>query len=645
MIRLLSELSRRNVFRVAAAYLVASWLVLQIVSSIETSANLPGWTDGMALVVLVVGFPIAMIVAWAFELTPEGMQKTAPADGDADIRPLGITDYVLVGLMVLVLGVIGYQMANRGDSRPDIQTADLFDHTAETISATPVGDTEEKTLFSVTPPALSVAVIPFVAMSSNENDSYFTDGLTEEILNSLAALPELLVTSRTSAFQFRGDNIPSIPDIAHQLGVAHIVEGSVRRAGNQVRITVQVIRAADDSHLWSQTYDRTMDDIFAIQEDIATNIAGALDVVLDENKRQLMREAGIQNVEAFIAYQRGVDLFLAAHDSDLAGRITLLAMADPYFTDATRQVPGFADAYLLQSDQFSHLMITAGISGDENQRMNHEEARTRYFELLDLARAATNDSGRKALINIDRILWSDNWTGANEILDEILQITGCPADNWLFSMVAVAGRAEEFIPYFERQTQCNPLSSFEWRLLSLIYSSAGQFDRGLEAIEHALDLSPDNGSANRSKAGLLIQTARRDELYALLDRRQEDHALYQIELAARRGDQDQILEILAVGGADGEALSTELTTLIPSLDPIDTLILLAQIGERDLANELARQRDASAASAFDLMRAVYNCRCGAPWDIEETPNFAARMAEAEFPWPPPGGGNFPLKDW
>jgi len=641
MNQLLSELRRRNVFRVAAAYLVGGWLVLQIVGAIEASAGLPDWTDGMALVVLLIGLPIALVIAWAFELTPEGLRKTDSASTQAEPASLGNTDFVLIGLMVLVVGLVGFQM-NRSGTVPQVQTAEV--ELAAVVVEDTVAEINDMPSLTTAAPALSVAVLPFVAMSSNENDGYFADGLTEEILNSLAALPELLVTSRTSAFQFKGDNIPSVPEIARRLGVAHIVEGSVRRAGEQVRITVQVIRVADDSHLWSQTYDRTMDDIFAVQEDIATNIAGVLDVVLDEGKRQLMRNTGVDNVEAYIAYQRGYDLSAEAHVTPFTN-LELLAEADQYFAEATRLVPDFSDAYFLQSDQFAHLMFDARNFGNAEQRAIHDAARERYFELLDLARATTQDPSRRALLNIERIYFSDNWTGANAILDEVLQVTGCPADGWLVDMVILSGRAAEFIPYFERQAQCNPLEGQSWGLLKMIHASAGQLEQALGVVEHSLSLNPDNESVQRGRAYLLSRTGRLDELAAFLDSNQQSHTPYDLLRALEAGDRRVVQDIYVANGASGADILADLEIVLPALGRARTISLLAQMGERDLVNERAANLDAFSGSTNELMTAIDNCRCGAPWDIEVTPNFAARMAEAEFPWPPPGTGDFPLKDW
>ncbi len=154
----------------------------------------------------------------------------------------------------------------------------------------------------------SLAVLPFVAMSSGADDEYFADGLTEEILNSLAQLPELLITARTSSFHFKGQDIP-VQEIAATLGVQHIVEGSVRRSGERLRVTAQLVRAADGFHIWSENYDSTSEDTIQVQEDIAEKIAEAMNVVMDDDKREAMRKAGLRNVEAFINYQKAMELY------------------------------------------------------------------------------------------------------------------------------------------------------------------------------------------------------------------------------------------------------------------------------------------------------------------------------------------------
>ena len=224
-----------------------------------------------------------LIFAWAFELTPEGIKLEKEVDRDDSItsqtgRKL---DRTIIVVLALALAWFAWdKFASAPESGP----------VTAMVNETAVQAPETET--NAEPSNKSVAVLPFVAMSSGPDDEYFADGLTEEILNSLAQLPELLVTARTSAFSFKGQDLP-IDDIAAKLGVRHVVEGSVRRSGDRLRVTAQLIRADDGFHLWSENYDSTSDDAIAVQENIAERIATALNVVLDDEKRDAMRRAGI----------------------------------------------------------------------------------------------------------------------------------------------------------------------------------------------------------------------------------------------------------------------------------------------------------------------------------------------------------------
>ena len=245
---LFAELKRRNVIRVALAYAVIAWVIAQIAELAFDSFEAPSWVLKSVLVILALGFPLAVFFAWAFEVTPEGVKKQAEVDLSKSItqntgRKL---DYVIIGVLAVAVCMLLVDKFALQDTAAPEQTVEMA-----------AGGND-----------MSVAVLPFVAMSNGPDDGYFADGLTEEILNSLAQLPELLVTARTSAFSFKGQDIP-IPEIASVLGVKHVVEGSVRRSGDQLRITAQLIRADDGFHLWSETYDRSSADSFGVQGEIA----------------------------------------------------------------------------------------------------------------------------------------------------------------------------------------------------------------------------------------------------------------------------------------------------------------------------------------------------------------------------------------
>ncbi|MEE8426233.1 MAG: hypothetical protein V3S15_03040, partial [Woeseiaceae bacterium] len=245
----LTELKRRNVFRVGIAYTLVAWVIAQAFDLVTDNFGAPDWFMKVALAVLIAGLPVALIFAWAFELTPDGVKKTEDVPAAKSITPRTgkKLNTITTTALILALAFIAWDK---------------------------VGSDQEADKNTVTDK--SVAVLPFADLSELQDQEWFTDGLTEEILNSLARLPELQVTARTSSFEFKDTNT-DIGLIAEKLGVAHVVEGSVRRIGDKMRVTAQLIRASDGFHLWSETYDRNTEDLFEVQHDVAENIAASLD--------------------------------------------------------------------------------------------------------------------------------------------------------------------------------------------------------------------------------------------------------------------------------------------------------------------------------------------------------------------------------
>ena len=328
----LAELRRRNIFRVAAAYLVVSWLVMQVVATIGAAAGMPDWTDSLALILLVTGFPIVLFIAWAFELTPEGLNKTEEASEPAASKPLGTSDYVLIASVVAVVAVAGLQTLT---PQGDVGTAATGTPTIEDTSAIVLSEPLPVT-------ANSIAVLPFADLSPGGDQAYFGDGIAEEILNVLARIDGLQVTSRTSAFAFRSQSELGIRQIAAELRVRHILEGSVRKAGDTLRITAQLIDAETDAHLWSETFDHpaTAANIFAVQDEIASAIAAELSVHLG------------MEVELEAASSRNDTDELSAYDAYLQGReyfinrsYTNFPLAIDRFERAVEIDPGFARAW------------------------------------------------------------------------------------------------------------------------------------------------------------------------------------------------------------------------------------------------------------------------------------------------------------
>lgn len=497
---------------------------------------------------------------------------------------------------------------------------------------------ESLTLRTSSSPAASaektLAVLPFRAMSDGSDDGYFADGLTEEIINSLTGLPELQVTARTSAFFFKGNDQP-IPDIAKILGVAHIVDGSVRRDGERLRITAQLNRAADGFHLWSETYDRNVGDIFAVQIDIAENIATALDVVLDDGRRAQMRAAGVGDPQAFIAYQKGLELYALAHPNE--EQLTLLAQANEFFEEAIERVPEFADAHHHHADYYTHILLDAA-AGHQTDSISDEEivaARAALQMDLEAAVEYARDDDRRLSAEIDRALLTGDWQGLSVSIDRLLDKSICTGSLWLQVAALPYDKTKDVRSFFRTQIDCDPLQfvGWAWDANALIW--LGDFDEAIEVARAGLESLPQE-RLRSTIVKALIATGRHAEAETAIDRdlRTDVAKLSnQIMLAAARGDQNEARSYVATFSEDF-ATGSE-----------NVLQFHAWLGDRDLANELAADVDARPFGHMILAIAINNCYCGAPFDLEFTPGFADMLEEAGMPWPPKSPVEWPLKTW
>jgi TolB-like protein len=332
-LNLFTELRRRNVFKVGAAYLVVGWLVIQAADLLAPQLNLPEWAPRLVTFLVLIGFPLALVLAWIFDLTAEGLQREQGHVGNKRF-------YAITGLLtVLALGwfFAGQRAESRAPMRGPAPVADAVPPTAG-----PAGQPPSSTSAPADPPVApavdelpSVAVLPFVNMSPDPDNEFFADGISEELLNILARIPGLKVASRTSAFSFKGSTAP-IPAIATTLRVGHVLEGSVRKQGDRVRITAQLIHARSDAHLWSDTYDRELTDIFKVQEEIAQSIATALEDVLGARRVEVI--APTRDLEAYQRFLQGRSRFFQRTDLDDA-------LADLQF--AVQRDPEFAEAWAL----------------------------------------------------------------------------------------------------------------------------------------------------------------------------------------------------------------------------------------------------------------------------------------------------------
>jgi len=444
---LFNELKRRNVFRVAIAYTVIAWLLAQVADLAFDNFGTPEWVSKTVLFLLLFGFPLAIFFAWAFELTPEGLKKEKDVDRDASItshtgRKL---DYSIIALLVIALGYFVWE-SRLAERAPDVVSADA-----------------------------SVAVLAFENMSPDPENAFFAEGISEEILNVLAAVDGLRVASRTSAFSFADSDTP-IPEIASQLDVAHILEGSVRKQGMRVRITAQLIDAASDTHLWSESYDRNLDDIFAVQEEIAVAISDALMGALGMG--QITVSALTDDMAAYELFLRGRQQFYERGEGPVQGAIADLEAA-------VARDPEFAEAWSFLAASFS--VLPGYKTMDAATAMDHvrwsEEAAGRALALDPKQALAVSVQGQNA-VDTDRIK-------AIELHDRAVEMAPDHAGilMWAGNDLFVAGAyLDEALPLLERAYRIDPLSGINNGILGIAYISAGRRELGYQHVRRANEL-------------------------------------------------------------------------------------------------------------------------------------------------------------
>ena len=324
---LFTELKRRNVFKVGTAYLVLAWIVIQVTGLAVPALHLPDWINTAVFFFGVIGLPFALFFAWAFEITPDGIKKESEINRDESLtshtgRKL---DFSIIALLVIALGYFIYE------SRYESQS------TGSPVVDTVTSEVEAPKAL-VKPEGSSIAVLPFVNMSSDKEQEYFSDGISEEILNVLAKIPNLHVTSRSSAFFYKNTKI-NIAEVAAKLGVSNVLEGSVRKSGNRIRITAQLIAAGTDKHLWSETYDRELTDIFAIQDEISAAIVLALKSKLGLDTKVAVRDMSKVNLDAHNEYLKGRFYIENRNKADLEKALA-------HFNKSVALAPEYAPAWM-----------------------------------------------------------------------------------------------------------------------------------------------------------------------------------------------------------------------------------------------------------------------------------------------------------
>ena len=410
--RWFAELRRRKVFRVAAVYLVAAWLAIQVVATVVEPIGLPAWTLRLVILLAAIGFPVACALAWAFDVTPRGIERTA--------------DAVAPGVP----------------------------------AATPVAASLAPPAES---PADSVAILPFADMSPARDQEYFCDGIAEEIINSLCCVRGLRVASRTSSFQFKG-RASDVREIGRSLGVGAVLEGSVRKSGDRVRITAQLVSAADGYHLWSESYDRELQDVFAIQSDIAQRLARALRGALSARESALLERGGTRDPEAYDRYLRGQKWLREYSDGAAVAAI-------PLFRGAIERDPRFAQA---------HAGLASALAVKGLWRIDMTDAET-----------------AEALAASARALELEPY------IPEAHVARAC--------VLSMQGRDAEAAQGFEEAIRLNPAAHLTYYLYGRHCFGAGQMEKAVEMYRAAIRLEPDDFQTQAMLEGPLQSLGRTEE--------------------------------------------------------------------------------------------------------------------------------------
>ena len=452
------ELKRRNVFRVAVAYLVASWLLLQIVDVLVPILDLPGWVGKLVFLVIVIGVIPVLIFSWAYEMTPEGLKPESEVDHDqaTTLQTAKKLDRVTIILLLIVAGII---MIDRFIP----ETVDQPVIPSITLASGPLMATAPAEVIGA-----SIAVLPFVNMSADPENEFFSDGIAEEILNVLASISGLKVAARTSAFSYKGTKT-HISRIAEELGVTHILEGSVRKSSNQVRVTAQLIKADDGFHVWSQTYDRELINIFAIQDEIAESIAAALKVSLRLESRPAGNLTGTNSIEAYEHYLKGMSLW---HERTL----TSLESASKEFEAAATLDPQFAKAWAGQA------LVWTVFNTYTNKTVAgaHDRARTAARRALSLDPESVESMAVLGFI-------TKNPSVAFEYFDRAIALSPSYANtyHWYSVRLTYLGDPEASLAMARKSWSLDPRAPNNSYVLALGLSGLG-YDREAEQITQEL---------------------------------------------------------------------------------------------------------------------------------------------------------------
>ncbi len=548
---LIAELKRRNVFRVSAAYLALGWIVTQVTTTVAPMLHLPAWVGPVVLWIGVIGFPFVVMFAWIYELTPEGLKRESEIDPSASIthHTARRLDFVIIALLVVAIGLFAFH-----EFRPARDTG-------VTLVARPTGGTAS--------PAAgvdrSVAVLPFVDMSAGKDQEYFADGISEELLNLLAKVPQLRVIARTSSFSFKGKEV-DIAEIAKKLNVANVLEGSVRKSGDTLRITAQLIRASDSSHLWSQTYDRKLTDVFAVQDEIAA-------AVVEQLKVTLLGAAP----KATVTDPKAYGVFLQARELSRQYSAASLEQAIALYRQALAIDPSYAPAWDAMARAYFGQMDLGVLTIEQGLPLGKEAVR----KALEHDQSFAPAYGTQAIF--DAIIGRD-YPAAVQHLERGLALD--PANIDIIGIAGVVarrlGRLDLAIALGQYKVAHDPVAIEGYDDLGLAYRYNGQLDESIAAYRKLLSLAPDAGWERTALGSVLLQKG--DAEAALAEFQKEPIEVYRLSGLA------MAYQVLG-RKAESDAAFAEMMEKYPDTKPFSTAVVMTYRGDVDGAFEMLDKAD------------------------------------------------------
>jgi TolB-like protein/Tfp pilus assembly protein PilF len=543
---ILTELKRRNVYKVAAAYAVVGWLLIQVATQVFPFLEIPNWAIRLVIFVTAIGFPIALIIAWAFELTPEGIKRTEAADA-ARLRSRGghwIAVVVVAATLSVGLFFVGRYTAGHATARP---ASEELRRGKQSELAT-VG------------PDKSIAVLPLINESGDPKDEYFSDGLSEELIAALAQISGLKVIGRSSSFRFK-DRKEEPKTIGEKLGVSTLLDGTVRKQGDRVRIVAELVNAADGIELWTRTFDRELKDIFAVQQEIAKAVAESLKVTLLGGDARSVQGSAPSNAEAHNAYLQGHFYLVRRNVEDFRKAIG-------YYDQAIKLDPEYALAYAERGEAWT---ILGDLTGQ--RPMAYPKARSDAEKAVSIAPALAE---ARAALGFVRCFV--DWKFADGLSElkraKELSPTNPTANDLLARIIVYVGRFDEAERQAREAVELDPLSTVTQSNLARVLFYAGKLDEADAAARKAAELQPAGAANHRWQVLIAAQRGdgpaalreaqlepdegyRRFELavaqYVVGDREAADAALADLLAKAREGFAYQIAEVYAVRGEKDKA--------------------------------------------------------------------------------------------